>query len=777
MLNLKACAACLSTNVTLISLESGKLREQFYKLTGLQSARYDGLPEFLCFECVGYVKRFIKFRDKCQRAHFTFKELLLQNKEIQKSTLEAINREVIGIAPSLSYLNLDKVHYEQAKFCWVHNNRLSVKHNDDIPIFTYGTLSKEIMFESNKVNGDLTAENLKEDDKDSINIKDFIKFQDDNEDQDLYQQSTSSPAKNRIRTVLDFEVDRYLDSDSDSNILDTANDSNTLDTANDSNTIDEPSKLENSVDGSDLNFEYAIVNPISMKEAKAVVEICTLLCDKKDRFRCDVCNKPYISEKRLKIHQRMHDKYVSGLFECELCHYCYKTDHLLQSHMREKHMFKYICRKCPEVSFDRCTAKQHYLNVHVQNGIRNKSANYQRPDWLDKRGGKRQRNTVQEPETHIKKRRKNPIDFPVYTPISHNEQYELILARKMTKNYLESQYKCELCFKGFRSETTLNTHLKKHDPQISGPLQCDMCKLHFPEKRKMYKHMRMTHVCKYSCQLCNFECFSLGQSITHYKWHKNVIYPCPHCDRKFEKISTQLTHIRIKHPSTNVCSLCGHSFVSVTGLHNHMAISHTKEDVESTKTVTVDKSSPHYCAECDVQFVSATAFDTHLGSSNKHSTINKSIRSLRRTRRNLGPRERVPRTPRPRRSRRSWADIIHNNGEQTPTTCEVCGKFLPNDVQARKHYEAEHPGADYLKRYMCDVCGHTTRQYANLMVHMRTHTRERPYECPHCDRRFSMPSNRDRHIVRPYECPHCDRRFSMPSNRDRHIVVSIRRYE
>lgn len=47
-----------------------------------QSSRNDGLPEFLCFECYGHVKRFVKFRDKCQRANFALKELLHQNKEV-----------------------------------------------------------------------------------------------------------------------------------------------------------------------------------------------------------------------------------------------------------------------------------------------------------------------------------------------------------------------------------------------------------------------------------------------------------------------------------------------------------------------------------------------------------------------------------------------------------------------------------------------------------------------------------------------------------------------
>lgn len=99
----------------------------------------------------------------------------------------------------------------------------------------------------------------------------------------------------------------------------------------------------------------------------------------------------------------------------------------------------------------------------MQNRKRNSSAYDQRPDWLNKRGGKRFKGSPihSAPKKKVKKK---PEDYPIYTPISHEEQYQMILDRKLTKNYLESQYRCELCYKGFRGNATYSTHMKKHDP-------------------------------------------------------------------------------------------------------------------------------------------------------------------------------------------------------------------------------------------------------------------------------------------------------------------------
>ncbi|KAM3960687.1 uncharacterized protein ACR2FA_005279 [Aphomia sociella] len=748
MLELKFCAVCLSTNVKLFNMDSSQLRHDYNNVSGLLTCKGNGLPGYLCGQCCGYVKHFIKFRGKCQRTYFALQEILDRNKEITESNLENFNRKSIGIQPVLSYLDPRTTHYEEVKFEWVKHNRISGFHNDNdhnVPVVRYNTLATEDTF--------------------VIESKENIEKQDDQIKTEI------EIVNNQLPIEFDMNNDELFEHNDDDQEQDDSYVNDTISDHDNEQSFDDAQCKFNkagktTADGTNLDEEYANVYPITWKEAQAAVEVYKLFST--GRFRCEVCNKSYFNENRLKIHLRMHEKHVSGTFRCELCMYYYKTEFLLKTHMTEKHMYKYVCKKCPEVSFDRTSAKQHYIWSHLQKGMK-KNANWYeaRPSWLHNKGGKRVKGVVT--LRPVRKITKLPDDYLIYSPVTQEEQYKLVNDRKETRNYIDSKYKCEQCYRGFRETVTYNKHMRKHDSSYAGKYQCDMCKLYFRDARKMYKHMNITHLSKYSCQLCRYVCYNKGQAQMHYRWHKNVTYECPHCKQEFKKASTRLTHIRIKHPSTNICNLCGHSFVSESGLYCHKQIAHSREEIELSERATGETfegatCESRYCADCDLLFLNDAAFTTHLGSSSKHSSTNKSIK----------PRRVVKGDRRRGRPPGTQTSEIHNIGLPTATNCEVCGKFLSNDVQARRHYESEHPGADYLKRYMCDVCGHTTKQYANLMVHMRTHTKEKPYECPHCDRRFSMPSNRDRHLVvhtgeKRYQCQHCNRRFTQSSAVKLHI--------
>ncbi|XP_060807018.1 zinc finger protein 135 [Amyelois transitella] len=730
MLELKACTVCFSTDVKLFNMDTGQLRQTFNALSGLQTYEGNGMPSYLCLECTSYVRRFKKFRLKCQTANYVLREIIQRNSEIKIEDLKLINREALNIAPTLSFVNQNKAYFEEVKFRWTRSNRLGLPCKEEIPVVNYNNYQ---VTEENNDNGK------------TIKIENEI-----NEELNDYG-----------------ELNMHDDCDANDEIIE--------ESINNEETDEPPlknAKTEDDVDGSEIDAEYAKLYPITMKEAEAVAEIFKM-CGT-GIYKCEICSKSYNNENRLTTHLRMHDMHTSGTFRCDLCMYYYRTEFMLKTHMADKHMYKYVCRKCPEVSYTRALAKHHYTHAHLNKRYVSGSKWSQvRPLWLGSRG-------VKCPKGATKKKRKKdtgiPPDFPLREAVSQEEQYRLVLERKSSRNYLESQFTCDLCFKGFRVLATYNNHMAKHDPKISGKHQCDVCKMFFKDTRKMYKHMIISHVVKYTCQLCKHVCYNRNQAIMHYKWHKNVTYKCPHCDKVFNKISTHLTHIRIKHPSSFMCILCGHSFVSQTGLYCHQRIAHTAEETQLSSATEADPSHPLYCADCGIHFLNEDAFNTHLGSSNKHATTNESIKTKMRDTKRLG--DKCTRSqPRGRRGRPSKAgahsDII-NNGLPTSTSCELCGKYLPNDVQTRNHYEKEHPGHDYLKRYMCDVCGHTTKQYANLVVHMRTHTNEKPYDCPHCDRRFSMGSNRDRHLVvhtgeKRYQCHHCNRRFTQSSAVKLHI--------
>lgn len=110
----------------------------------------------------------------------------------------------------------------------------------------------------------------------------------------------------------------------------------------------------------------------------------------------------------------------------------------------------------------RTTAKQHYILTHLQKGEK-KNANWyeSRPSWLSSKGGKRRKGVVTLRPV-IKK--KLPEDFLIYSPISQEEQYQIVQDRKRTTNYLDSLFKCQFCYRGFREMATYEKHMKKHNP-------------------------------------------------------------------------------------------------------------------------------------------------------------------------------------------------------------------------------------------------------------------------------------------------------------------------
>jgi len=96
--------------------------------------------------------------------------------------------------------------------------------------------------------------------------------------------------------------------------------------------------------------------------------------------------------------------------------------------------------------------------------------------------------------------------------------------------------------------------------------------------------------------------------------------------------------------------------------------------------------------------------------------------------------------------------------------CRLCARIFTIMSAFRSHILTTH----CRPKNQCAVCGkHFSRSWL-LKGHMRTHTGERPYRCPHvgCDRAFADKSNLRSHLLihnangKHYICTRCNRAFA-----------------
>ncbi|XP_060526466.1 zinc finger protein OZF-like [Cylas formicarius] len=111
--------------------------------------------------------------------------------------------------------------------------------------------------------------------------------------------------------------------------------------------------------------------------------------------------------------------------------------------------------------------------------------------------------------------------------------------------------------------------------------------------------------------------------------------------------------------------------------------------------------------------------------------------------------------------------------------CSICDRTFTDQKYLKKHLKDIHfletSCIQEEKKHNCTACGKRYKQYKDLMLHMRTHTGERPLKCEICSRTFAVPSSLHKHQKihkeKQYSCNICGRKFNQSSNVTSHMLT------
>ncbi|KAK3886143.1 hypothetical protein Pmani_026314 [Petrolisthes manimaculis] len=108
----------------------------------------------------------------------------------------------------------------------------------------------------------------------------------------------------------------------------------------------------------------------------------------------------------------------------------------------------------------------------------------------------------------------------------------------------------------------------------------------------------------------------------------------------------------------------------------------------------------------------------------------------------------------------------------------TCAKRAGRSLQVGVNIDCVRAGGrgSVAKLHLCPLCTYKTTNYGHLVVHMRTHTGEKPFSCPHCPYRAAQKDHLKTHMrthtgEKPYFCLHCPYRSTTKSHLNRHLFT------
>uniref|UniRef100_A0A672Y884 Zinc finger and BTB domain containing 40 n=1 Tax=Sphaeramia orbicularis TaxID=375764 RepID=A0A672Y884_9TELE len=323
-----------------------------------------------------------------------------------------------------------------------------------------------------------------------------------------------------------------------------------------------------------------------------------------------------------------------------------------------------------------------------------------------------------------------------------------------TEHFEEKPFACEECGAKFGANSSLKNHMRLHTGEK--PYHCKHCDMGFSVAAALAYHTKKKHSegKMYVCQYCKAVFAQSIELTRHVRTHTgDRPYVCRECGKGYSQASGLTVHLHTYHNVTQPhdCQKCCLSFSSLEEHRKHIEEFHPKEF--------------HKCPTCDRVFSSAALLDKHKathtgGKPFSCELCNKSYQQL---------------SGLWYHNRTQHPDVFANHTRQLKALvqCDVCFKFFPSASSLAKHQ------ASIQRWHSCKECGKGFSFACQLEVHMRWHTKEKPYSCTVCRKSFTTVSMLKRHHrihtgEKPFRCHVCGKCFNQSAHLNTHFRLHTR---
>lgn len=295
----------------------------------------------------------------------------------------------------------------------------------------------------------------------------------------------------------------------------------------------------------------------------------TELTDGEEKYICKYCCRLYPSEKRLKIHMKIHSN-SRPVFKCDMCYREYFDKDTLRDHLYTHFghkPYKCVYDNC-EYAFSHASGRrQHYKNHHSDgNKIINDTTNGEKLtcDICCRQYPNRKRLLI-----HLKR---HQSERPIYECTICDKKYldNSTLRDHMNIHNGESPYKCAYgCGKGFAHSSGRRNHhkacqliqIKQEGGVIKPFILCDLCGREFLSKNRLLTHMK-----KHGMERPVYKCTQCPRTYLDkeaFRDHKNTHtgerpFECSFgCGKNFTHASIKRQHEKRHKPEERLmCEIC-----------------------------------------------------------------------------------------------------------------------------------------------------------------------------------------------------------------------------